>query len=250
MYYVYNGININYEVVGNNEPIILLHGWGTNLETFSNLKKDLSISHKVYLIDLPGFGKSDEPEIPFSLNDYCNLLNELIDKIVKSPPIILGHSFGGRIAIKYASQHKVKKLILVDSAGIKQRLSLSNRFKILKFKLMKKIYSITKNEKLKKIIDNSGSQDYRNASKIMKETMVKVINENLKANLKKIDVETLIIWGKDDRVTPLQNGKLMYKKIKKSGLVIIPDCGHFPYLEKPHYFRIILEKFLEVQDDF
>lgn len=249
MTFKYRGLNINYKVEGEGPPIILLHGWGTSMNTFDSLTNEIKTSYQVHLLDLIGFGKSDLPLNPLSLNDYVLCLYEYINKQNLEKPIILGHSFGGRIAIKYASCfNNIDKLILVDSAGIKKRLNLKTKFKIRTYKFKKWWYKKTKNVMAyNKLILNSGSYDYRVAKESMKGTLTKVVNEDLKKHLKKIKVETLIIWGKDDKETPYKQGLEMNKLIKNSGLVTMENTGHFPYLENKRYFNIIMKEYLKVE---
>lgn len=162
---------------------------------------------------------------------------------------MLGHSFGGRIAIKYASKYQnLSKLILVDSAGIKKKISLKKKWQILRYKWLKYYYKKTVQiEKYNQLIQESGSSDFVAASNVMKGTMTKVIKEDLRKNLKHIQVETLLIWGKDDKETPYQDAIYMNKKIKNSGLVTFENVGHFPYLERKQYFHIVIGKYLGVE---
>lgn len=249
MTFKYRGLDINYKIEGNGPPIILLHGWGTSMNTFDALTNEIKSKYQVHLIDLIGFGKSDTPINSLNLNDYVLLLYEYIEKQSIENPIILGHSFGGRIAIKYASNfNNISKLILVDSAGIKKRLKLKTKLKIKKYKFQKWWYKITKNVMAyNKLLLNSGSYDYKHAKESMKQTLVKIVNEDLKKNLKKINVDTLIIWGKEDKETPYKDGILMNKLIKNSGLVTMENTGHFPYLENKRYFNIIIKDYLKVE---
>lgn len=248
MTYKYKGIKINYSIYGKGNPIILLHGWGTSCNTFSNLATRLENNYEVHLIDLIGFGKSEEPFKAFCLSDYVYFLNDYIIRNNIKNPIILGHSFGGRIAIKYASMFKnIDRLILVDSAGIKKRLTLKKLIKVKTYKLKKKWYKLTRNiNKYNQLITNSGSYDYKNASNIMKATLSKIISEDLKKHLRDIPVETLIIWGKDDKETPYKDALTMNKLIKNSGLVTLENTGHFPYLESKYEFNSIISNYLGV----
>lgn len=250
MYYKYRGLNIAYDVLGKGNPIILLHGWGTSKNTFTSLKEELSKSYEVHALDLIGFGKSDEPFKPYSLNDYILFLRDYIKNKNIINPIILGHSFGGRIAIKYTSIFKdVSKLILVDSAGIR-RINLSNKFKILKYKVLKKWYKLTSNKKMYNLlINNSGSYDYKLSSSVMKQTLSLIVNENLNKHIKKIKTTTLIIWGKNDKVTPYKDALYLKKHIKESKLVSFENTGHFPYLENKEDFNKVVKEFLEVNYD-
>ncbi len=229
-------------------PIILLHGWGCDSNTFNEVISYLKEQYLVYAIDLPGFGKSEVMDTYYTLDDYVELIKVFIKDKNIIDPIILGHSFGGRIAIKYASLYKVNKLILVDSAGIRPKNYLYTKIKIMLYKLKKHWYKLTKNVmKYHNLIKNSGSDDYKKASLNMKMTLTKIVNENLDHLLKQIKAETLIIWGKNDNTTPLRDAKKLHRKIKNSGLVVIEGVGHFPYLDAPYYFRQILKAYLGVK---
>ena len=116
-------ININYEVSGVGAPLIFLHGWGLDLHTFDNLAKELSEDYSVYQIDLPGFGESDISD-SYNIEEYANYINEFCLSLAIINPIIVGHSFGGRVAMMYASRYDVDKLILISSPGIKEKLSV------------------------------------------------------------------------------------------------------------------------------
>lgn len=229
-----NNLKIAYDCDGEGENIILLHGWGANRYTWDKVYKHLIKNYKVYRFDLPGFGDSPEPEEAISIDELGDILNELCIRIKIDNPIILGHSYGGRIAIKYASKYNLKKLILVDSAGIKHKVKFKNRFKIRLYKILKKLHINVK----------MGSSDYKQASPVMKSMIVKAINDDLTSILEKIKVPTLIIWGENDTATPLNDAKILNEKIKNSGLVVIDKVGHFPYIENYQYFIIVLDSFL------
>lgn len=250
MEYIYDKLKINYDIKGMGPPLILLHGWGTNLHTFDYVSKYLEKNFTIYMIDLPGFGQSEEPRYPYNLSNYVHFLCTFINELQINNPIILGHSFGGRIAIKYASISKnLDRLILVDSAGIKKRRTFKQQLSIWKYKYLKYYYRKTKNiTKYNQLTSSSGSSDYIACSAIMKGTLSKVIKEDLRKCLSKIEVETLIIWGRDDEQTPYSDALYMHKKIKDSGLVTFDDVGHFPYLERKNYFKLVLKKYLGVDN--
>ncbi len=222
----------SYKKTGDGKEIILLHGWGSTKETFDNICEHLKDEFTCYQIDLPGFGES-KIDKPMSLDDYTNLLREFILDNNINKPIILGHSFGGRIAINYASSYEVEKLILVDSAGIR-RFNLKVYLKIKFYKLMKKL----------KIKNNLGSTDYKNSSSVLKGTMNKIVPIDLRNKMKMINCETLILWGSLDSTTPLKDGIEMNRLINNSLLIKIPDAHHFPYIERPRYFMLMLNSFL------
>lgn len=249
MIYKYDNMSINYQIYGQGKSLILLHGWGLNFHTFDYLIEYLKEDYTVFAIDLPGFGQSDQPLNSYNLSQYVKFLSLFITELQIEKPIILGHSFGGRIAIKYVASNNeyVDKLILVDSAGIKKHKTIKQTISIIRYKLLKKYYKIKKDAtKYNQLIKATGSNDFINASNIMKGTMSKVIKEDLRKYVKKIKVETLLIWGKDDKETPYKDALYMSKHIKNCGLVTFENCGHFPYLEKKKYFHIVIGKYLGV----
>lgn len=235
-----NNLKINYLKKGNGRPIIFLHGWGNNLKTFEYIYDELENDYLIYGIDLPGFGFSSEPLIPYKLDDYVHILKEFIKNENIKNPILVGHSFGGRIILKYCINNYVENIILINSAGIRPKRSLLYYFKIYIYKIFKKL-----NIKL-----NIGSQDYKNASNIMKKTLSNIVNEDLKKELSKIKSNTLLIWGDKDKITPLKDAYYFEDKIKRSNLAIIPNTGHYCYLENKNYFLLILNSYLasEVYD--
>ena len=173
------------------------------------------------------------------------MLNNFITDLNIKNPIILGHSYGGRVGIEYASRYdNISKLILLSSAGIKHHY-VSNTIEIKKYKLKKWYYKKTHQVmKYNTLVTTSGSNDYKNASLVHKKMLSLAVNYNQKKSLKKIKVETLIIWGENDNVTPLKDAYLMHKKIKSSGLVIVPNAGHFVYLDNFDYLQRVLNSYL------
>jgi len=128
-----------------------------------------------------------------------------------------------------------KKIILIDTAGITKKYSFKRLFKIYKYKIHKKlILTFNSYEKAKRKLDllrrKTASSDYKNASGILRDTLIKITNENYKKYLKEIKVDTLLIWGLDDTETPINDAYIMEKEIKNSKLKIIENCGHFPLL--------------------
>jgi len=161
--------NCYYETNGDETkaPLVLLHGWGVDSKIFDNIVKELN--YYIITIDFIGFGKSDIPITPFKLEDYISQVHQILSYLKITHFILLGHSFGGRVAIKYNYYYNVSKLILVDTAGIKHwSYSLCKR--ILKYKILKKIYFFTNKTKYEYLIKNSGSRDYKILTPIMKQT--------------------------------------------------------------------------------
>ena len=112
-----NDVNINYILYGNNkkDTIVLLHGWGQNIEMMQPIGDNFKDKFQILIIDLPGFGRSSEPKYPWSLDEYVEVIKKLLDKLKIKNPIMMGHSFGGKLALLYASKYDVKKLVLFAS---------------------------------------------------------------------------------------------------------------------------------------
>ena len=251
MYYEFGDYDIYYEIIGSKNcqnNIIFLHGWGSNLTSFNKQVEYFKNLYKLYLIDFPGFGLSSEAEEDFILDDYVSLLNNFITDLKINDPIIIAHSFGGRVLIKYASRNKVKACIFIASAGIKH-YKFKKTFKIIKYKLKKKYYKITKNYlKYNLLIKNSGSSDYLMLTDKMKKVMNNVIKINLKNYLKDIKSKTLLIWGKYDTEVPIKDAFTFKKKIKNSTLYLF-NGTHFIHKEKSNEVNEVIDRFISDLDD-
>ena len=243
------GLNFHYTVQGEGAPIILMHGWGCNLTTLQSVEKVAMENHKVYNVDFPGFGESHEPSQVWGVEEYTQLIEQFVKAENIENPILLGHSFGGRVGILYSSRNKVNKLILVDAAGVKPRRSLKYYFKVYTYKLGKKLMPlIYGKERAQQRIDamraKRGSSDYNNASPMMRAILSKVVNEDLKEKMPLIKAPTLLIWGENDTATPLRDAKIMERLIPNAGLVSFPGCGHYSFLDNPFQFAAVLRSFL------
>jgi pimeloyl-ACP methyl ester carboxylesterase len=246
--FIYHDLIINYETKGSGDAVILLHGWNADVSIYESIVNMLKTKYLVYIIDLPGFGESMIPHIPYTLDDYVDFVHTFIGELNIDSPISIGHSFGGRIAIRYVNKFKTEKLVLISSAGIK-RFNLKTKYKICKYKLKKRYYILTRNiTKLEKLQNNSGSTDYQCLTNTMKKTMINIINTNQTKELKNITIPTLLLWGKNDLQTPYKDALLMNKKITNSGLVTFNYSGHFPFIDEEYLFIKVLASFLEVGD--
>lgn len=244
--------NINYEVIGEGNPVILLHGWLATLETMRPIANSLKKDFKVYLVDVIGFGKSDLPEHPLNSNDFGDFLEEFINKLEIKNPVLIGHSNGGRVVINAVGRGLVspKKIVLIDSAGIKPKRKLDYYIKVTIFKIGKFILNLLPNTKKirefkEKLRDKVGSSDYKASAPVLKETMKKILVEDLRDLLPKISVPTLLIWGSNDTATPISDAKLMEKLIPNCGLIEYKGASHFSYLENIENCNIVLKEFLK-----
>lgn len=244
-----NGINVHYRQVGKGEPIILMHGWGCDSSTMSLFERVGLERHEVFNIDLPGFGKSDEPPTPWTVEDYTRMLEEFVKLNAIKNPILLGHSFGGRVAILYASRNAVNKLILVDAAGIKPSRSLKYYAKVYSYKMARRLYPLILGRekaaaKIEQKRGKSGSSDYRNASPMMRQVLVKAVNNDLSGVMKRIDAPTLLMWGENDTATPIADARKMKRLIPRAGLVTFAGAGHFSFLDNPYASAATMRRFI------
>lgn len=241
--------SIYYEKHGDKKQVILiLPGWGNTRETFNNIINYFKESYTIYILDYPGFGKSKAITKELTIYDYAFLIKDFIEKLNIINPIIIAHSFGGRITSILNNYINIKKLILIDVSGIK-RLNIKVEIKKYIYKTLRKIVKILPKKKQKyfqeKLFNYFSSPDYKNININMRNTFKNIIKEDLKKYYKKIKVETLIIWGEKDEDTPLKDAYLLNKIIKNSGLIILKNLPHYSYLYNPHKINKIIEIFLK-----
>lgn len=207
---------------------------------------------KVYLVDVVGFGKSDLPEHPLSSDDFGNFLKEFLEKLNIVNPILIGHSNGGRCIINAVGRGIVnaKRIVLIDSAGLKPKRTLKYYLKVGFFKTGKAVLNLLPNTKSikkfkEKLRNNVGSSDYQASANVLKETMKIILNEDCTNLLPNIKVPTLLIWGSLDRATPIKDAKKMEQLIPDCGLVEYPNSTHFSYLENINNCNLVLNEFLK-----
>lgn len=257
MYKTVNNIKINYEQKGTGNLIVLLHGWGSNIKLFANLIDLLSKKYTVVAMDMPGFGESQEPPSAWCVDDYVNFVIDFLKDYDNKEIMFLGHSFGGRVIIKLNSREnlpfKISKVILVDSAGIMPPKSNKKSFRTYYYKFGKAILSTGLVKKiapdaLENFRKKMGSADYAAASPLMRQVLVKVVNEDLEPLIPNIKCPTLLVWGVNDTATPLSDGEKMEKLIKDAGLVKLENAGHYSFLEQQYTFNRVMCSFLKIEE--
>ncbi len=223
-------VNINYVRYGNisGKSIVYLHGWGQNIAMMKPVADPFSEEFDIIILDLPGFGDSEEPKSVWLLTDYVECIHELLVSLNIENPIIVGHSFGGKLGLLYASKYKVNKLVLFASPYKKEIEKLSLKTKVLKS--LKHVPVINKLEGFAK--KHIGSTDYKNASIIMRKIMVEHVNTDITDEVKKIKCPTLIVWGTKDEAVNVNSAYELEKLIPDAGVVIYEECTHYAYLER------------------
>jgi len=234
-----NNTSVNYIQYGEGKDILLLHGWGQNIEMMKPLGNNLCSKFRITIIDLPGFGESPEPPFSWELDDYMHMLEEVVEILKIKKPIVIGHSFGGRLAIRYSSENTVEKVVLFGSPVVPEKSP--NDLKVRFLKKVKSLPGMNKiGEYMKKYI---GSRDYKNATPTMRQILVNVVNKDLTSYVKKIKVPTLIIWGDNDTEASIEDAKMMENVMLDAGLVVLHGT-HYAYLENLQQVTNILYKFL------
>ena len=239
---VINNVDVYYERYnqGGEKPLVFLHGWGQNTEMMLPVAKPFIENHEVILIDLPGFGKSGQLDRPYEVSDYVELLHKLLQKLDIKKPTLIGHSYGGKISLLYASKYEVEKLVLFGSPFQKEIEKESLKLKTLR--TLKKIPGINKLEGFAK--KHIGSTDYKNASPVMRETLVKTVNLDITEEVKKIKAPTLLIWGTADEAVSIDRAYELEKLIPDAGLVVYENATHYAYLENLGQTISVMKSFL------
>ena len=238
---VIDNIKINILDFGqkNKDAIVLLHGWGQNIQMMQMLGEPFKNEYRIIVVDLPGFGLSEEPKEAMGVDGYTTLIEKLLKELNVKKPILIGHSFGGRISVKYASRNDVEKVILLSPA-LRGHDKKGLKTKVLK--TLKKVPVIKTLEGWAK--NHIGSRDYKAASPIMKDVLVKTVNEDLSLDAKKIKVPVILIYGNCDSEVPMEDTKEYERLIPDCGLILYEGCTHYAYLERLNQTISIMNNFI------
>lgn len=234
-----DNVEVNYIQYGEGSDVLLLHGWGQNIQMMRPLGDNLCSNHRITIIDFPGFGESSEPPVAWSVRNYAVLVEKLVEKLNIKKPTVIGHSFGGRVAIYFSADNPIDKLVLFGSPCMKEKEELTLSVRILK--KIKKLPGMDKfGDFMKQYI---GSPDYRAASPIMRQTLVNVVNEDLASFARRIEEPTLLIWGEHDEAVPVEEARELEKIMIDAALIVLPGT-HYAYLESLGQVINILNSFI------
>lgn len=240
------GISARYEKAGSGPPVVVLHGWGASLETVGPVIQCLAQSRTVFAVDLPGFGGTSQPAVAWGVSDYVAWVVSFLNTVGCSRVDVLGHSFGGSIAIALAAQYpqRVERLILVNSAGIRAKKSRAYGLRVRLFKALRGALQMVpvlswRQKATEWLYGIFGSRDYQTAG-AMRATLVRVVNEDLSGLLPNIQAPTLVIWGENDRDVPASHGQFIAQTIPNAQLHVLPGAGHYSYLDRlPQFCRLV-----------
>jgi len=247
-----DGLKINYKIAGQGPAILILHGWGGSSDSWISVQEILAKEgFKVICPDFPGFGKSETPFEPWGVKEYSKFVLNLTKILELQKFFLLGHSFGGRVAIKFSVLYpeKIKSLILCNSAGIKQKWGFREKFIFRLSKLGNAIFTFPPLKRFKNKFRNLfyiflRHKDYAKVEGTMRKIFKKVLTEDLLKDLPRIKTRTLIIWGEFDKLAPVKYAHTFKEKIENSKLEILLKIGHSPHLEVPEKLAKIIIQFL------
>lgn len=237
---IINSLKVNYLVSENfqiERAIIFLPGWNSPAEIFSNqIKIDNFLA-----INLPGFFGSEKPLTIWGTSDYVSFLSEFLNKLAITNPILVGHSFGGAVALRYASKNSVKKLILIGAAIVRTKTS-KTRIYYLGAKILKTLAPWLAKKMRKSFYGRIGAMDYLESGQ-MADIYQKVIREDSQSFLKDVqNIPVTLIWGEKDLATPLAQANLIKKQLPNSHFYILADAGHYCFLDNQSEFDKIFFK--------
>ena len=227
------------EMYGDGDPNILaLHGWGRRGSDFAAVLEGLS----GIAPDLPGFGASPAPDEVIGAEAYADIVAGMLD-FFDRPPVLVGHSFGGRVAVCLAAKHPDRVGAMVLSGVPLIRLETGRRPPVA-YRVVRRLNRIglISNERLEREKRSRGSDDYRATSGVMRDILVKVVNESYEGQLGRIRSHVHLIWGADDRDVPVSVAETADALLPDSTLEVLPGVGHLVPLQAPDALRRAIEK--------
>lgn len=243
-------VELNTIQLGNNgHPLIMLHGWGQNLQSLQPMGELLATRSNIHIIDLPGFGKSPPPPEDWDTMQYADRIYQYLDEKGIESADMVAHSVGGRISIRLAHKYpeRVRSMTLINSAGLKRQRTLQQSLRSQWISTMRNTFKLSplyRDELLTWHSQKYGSRDYLNAG-VLKGTFIKVVNEDLTELAKQISLPVLLLWGEADTETPVEMGHRYHSLFANSELITIPNRDHFMFQgEGAHLCAYYVEKFL------
>lgn len=249
MFTTIKGVKTHYQLIGQGQPLVMLHGWGCDWQIWYPLIQSLSTHYQLIIPDLPAFGQSEAAAAIWNTTDYVKWFEEFIKATLDTKPFMLmGHSFGGKIGAVYASQQpaQLQKLILVGSSGLPDPLPPHRALQqtvlgLIPTQLKNAIPAAFKY----KVLNSTGSAtDHFHSNPTQRQILRQIVRENIAHYLPNLTVPTLLLWGKNDPETPLNQGRRFAELTPHSTLVLLEKSGHFPFIDETETFVTQLESFL------
>lgn len=237
----------------NRKNIVILHGWNLSGERFAPLARALEKKgYRIFSPDFPGFGNEPPPPESWHVADYAQFLAGYIRSKKISSPILIGHSFGGRVALKYVElfgSSSAKKLILTGTPGFSPIPSK----KLMVFLLISKIggffFSLPglhaiEDDARKFLYKLAGAREFLRAEGVMRQTFKYVVADDLSTSMKSVAVPCLLVWGEHDAIVPVSIAARMEQCISGAKLTVIPDADHGVPFHQPDRFVSVIDSFL------
>jgi pimeloyl-ACP methyl ester carboxylesterase len=232
------------EAYGDGPPRVLaLHGWARRGNDFSRSLADFD----ALAVDLPGFGATPAPSEVIGAEGYADLVVPVLDAF-DTPPLVVGHSFGGRVAVCLAAMHPERVGALVISGSPLLRLGPSRK-PSLGYRLLRSLHraGLVSDQRMEELRQSRGSDDYRAATGVMRDVLVKVINEEYRAQLEQLSSRVVLLWGAEDRDVPVAVAEEALRVIRQAGgtaeLEVLPGVGHLVPTQAPEAMaRVIVEE--------
>lgn len=243
------GLRIREQVIGQGPPVLMAHGWGASLDLLRPLALPLSrLGYQCLIVDLPGFGESEEPPHAFTIHDYASFCIDYLNQRNLESVNYFGHSLGGRIGLILAAEHpgRISKMALSNSAGIREQPAATQRFRLQMYHKFRQgleaIGAAAASARLRQLYNaRYGSTDYQNASPVMRQTLIQVVNEDLLAYAARVAVPTILVWGDADKDTQLWMGRKLEETIPDAALIVHQGAGHYAYLDFPDKTAAIMD---------
>ena len=223
------------ERFGSGSPRVLaLHGWGRDRNDFREVLRDLD----AVAIDLPGFGASPPPSEAMGAAGYASAIVPVLSEFAE-PPIVLGHSFGGRVAVHLGLTQPTRALILIAvpliRAGRSSRVSSRFRF----WRGLHRL-GLVNDERMEQVRHRYGSRDYRAARGVMRQVLVEVLGESYEKELSLLDCPVDLVWGADDDEVPVDVAEAALKLLLDGQLTVLPGIGHQVPRQAPEQLRVLV----------
>lgn len=225
---------------GTARPVLMLHGWGASLKLMQPLGERLAaLGYGVFIPDMPGFGESDPPPVAWTVPDYAKFVVAYMDAHELAQVYLFGHSFGGRLGLVLGADYpdRIVRMALADAAGVPEKKVPTADIRLRGYKairdgLYKVGAKVLADDLRQRYNARYGSTDFQAASGVMRETFVKVVNQDLRPYAKRVQPSTLLFWGDKDEDTPLWQGRELESLIPDAGLIVYEGAGHYSYLER------------------
>ena len=253
-----DGLSVQYVQIGEPSPeretLVFLHGWGAPTSVYPRLLGFMGEYLPVVAPDLPGFGGTAEPDVPWGVAEYAGFVIRFIEKLGLKKVLLMGHSHGGRVSFEVASRENlpfvITRMVLMDAAGVLPHKTFKQKLRTRQYKICRRILETPfcralYPDALENLRRSHGSADYLNASPLMRQTLVKCVNTDMTPKMPLIRQSALLLWGEKDTATPLSDGETIEKLMPGAALVKIPGGSHFPFLEDWGLFSRVLGSFLQ-----